>query len=77
MNGSTNKSEKKLKKKYMRQMKMKTMAHNLWVPQSCSKREVYSDTGLPQEEKKKISNKQCNITPKGARKIRINKTPKR
>ena len=40
---------------------------------SCSKREVYSNTGLPQEARK-ISNKQPNLTSKGARKWTINKT---
>ena len=39
-----------------------------------SKREVYSNTDLPYEAKKKISNKQPNITPKGATKT-TNKTP--
>ena len=37
------------------------------------KREVYSNTGLPQEARK-ISNKQPNLTPKEARKRRTNKT---
>ena len=40
---------------------------------SISKREVYSDTSLPQETRK-ISNKQPNLTPKRTRKRRINKT---
>ena len=40
---------------------------------SSSKREVYSNTNLPQETRK-ISNKQPNITPKGTRKRRTNKT---
>lgn len=31
---------------------------------SGTKREIYSNLGLPQETRK-ISNKQCNITPKG------------
>ena len=39
---------------------------------SSSKREVYSDTSLPQETRK-ISNKQPNLTPKETR-IRTNKT---
>ena len=39
---------------------------------SSSQREVYSDIGLPQELRK-ISNKQHNLTPKGARRRR-NKT---
>ena len=37
------------------------------------KREVYSNTMLPQETRK-ISNKQSNLTPKGTREIRTNKT---
>ena len=36
-----------------------------------SKREVCSNTGLPQEARK-ISNKQLNLIPKGVRKRRIN-----
>ena len=38
-----------------------------------SKRKVYSKTGLPREIRK-ISNKQPNLTPKGTRKQRTNKT---
>ena len=45
--------------------------HNGSKPLGCSKngskREVYSNTGLPQETRK-ISNKQPNLTPKGGRK---------
>ena len=37
-----------------------------------SKREVLSDTGLPQETRK-ISNKQSKLTPRGIRKRRTNK----
>ena len=37
-----------------------------------SKREVHSDTGLPQEIRK-ISNKQSKFIPKGTRKRRTNK----
>ena len=40
---------------------------------SSSKREVYSYTSLPQE-RRKISNKQSNLTPKGTRERRRNKT---
>ena len=40
---------------------------------SSSKREVYSNTILPQE-RRKISNKQSNLTPKGTRERRTNKT---
>ena len=39
---------------------------------SISKREVYSNTNLPQETRK-ISNKQPNLTPKATRE-RTNKT---
>ena len=38
-----------------------------------SKREVYSNTSLPQETRK-ISNKQPNLTPKTTRERRTNKT---
>ena len=40
---------------------------------SSSKREVYSNTILPKEIRK-ISNKQSNLTPKGTRERRTNKT---
>ena len=40
---------------------------------SSSKREVYSHTSLPQETRK-FSNKQSNLTPKGTRERRTNKT---
>ena len=47
---------------------------NLWdVTKAVPKREVYSYTSLPQETRK-ISNKQCNLTPKGTRERRTNKT---
>ena len=39
---------------------------------SSSKREVYSNTSLP-EETRKISNKQSNLTPTGTRERRTNK----
>ena len=39
---------------------------------SCSKREVYSNTILPQETRK-ISNKQSNLTPKAIRERRTKK----
>ena len=46
-------------------------------PMGCSKssykREVYSNTILPQETRK-ISNKQSNLTPKGTRERRTKKT---
>ena len=40
---------------------------------SSTKREVYSYTSLPQETRK-ISNKEPNLTPKGTRERRTNKT---
>ena len=40
---------------------------------SCSKREVYSNTSLPQETRN-MSNKQSNLTSKGTRERRTNKT---
>ena len=46
----------------------KSMRHN----KSSFKREVYSDTGLPQETRK-ISDKQCNYTPNGTRKRKRNR----
>jgi len=39
----------------------------LGCSKSCSKREVYSNAGIPQEARK-ISNKQPNLTSKRARK---------
>ena len=42
------------------------------MQQSSSKREVHTDTGLPQGTK--ISNKQLNLPPKRIRKRRTNKT---
>ena len=42
---------------------------------SSSKREVYSNTTLPQE-KRNISNKQPNLTPKAVRERKTKKTPK-
>ena len=44
-----------------------------WCSKSSSKRKVYSNTILPQETRK-ISNKQSNLTPKGKRERRTNKT---
>ena len=43
------------------------------LSKSSSKREVHSDTGLPQETRK-ILNKQPNLPPKSIRKRRTNKT---
>jgi len=53
---------------------MKTQqSESLGCSKSVSKREVYSNTSLPQEARK-ISNKKPNLTPKGARKSTTNKT---
>ena len=49
-------------------MKMKTQwSKILGMQQSCSKKELYSNTGLPQETRKS-SNKQPTLTAKGVRK---------
>ena len=45
------------------------------MQQKQSKREVYSNTSLPQETRN-ISNKQPNLTPKEIRERRTKKTPK-
>ena len=54
-----------------------TTKHDDPKPMGCSKssskREVYSDTSLPQKVRK-ISNKQPRLTPKGTRKTRTNIT---
>ena len=51
-----------------------TTTQHLWdAAKSSSKREVYSNTSLPKETRK-ISNKQSNLTPKGTRERRTNKT---
>ena len=42
------------------------------ISKGSSKREVYSNSGLPLEIRK-TSNKQSNLTPKGTRKTRPNK----
>ena len=53
------------------------LKHNDPKPMGCSKcsskREVYSNIILPQETRK-ISNTQSNLTPKGTRERRTNKT---
>ena len=46
---------------------------SLGYSESSSKRDVYSNTSLPQETRK-MSNKEPNLTSKGARKRRTNKT---
>ena len=49
-----------------------TMIQNLWnTAKSSSKREVYSNTSLPQKTRK-TSNKQSNLTPKETRERRTN-----
>ena len=53
---------------------MKTQQPKLMgCSKSNSKKEVYSYTSLPQETRK-ISNKPPNVTPKGTRERRTNKT---
>ena len=55
-------------------MTMKTQLSKTYgCSKSSSKREVYSNTSLPQETRK-ISNKQSKLTPKGTRERRRNKT---
>ena len=54
-------------------MKMQRSKIPLGCRKSCSKREVYSNTGLPQEARK-VSNKKPNLTPSQTRNRR-NKTP--
>ena len=67
------KSKKKLENT-SRQMEMKKNPTKLMrCRKSSSKREVQSDTGLPQEMRK-ISNKQPKPPPKIIRKRRTNKT---
>ena len=51
----------------------KTMIKIIKTQQKQSKRQVYSNTSLPQE-RRKISNKQPNLTPKGTRERGTNKT---
>ena len=74
MTASTKNSKKKSKSTW-KQTQMKTQRPKpLGCRKSGSKREAYSNTGLLQEARK-ISNKQPNFTPKGARKRTTNKTP--
>ena len=50
---------------------MKTQWSKIFgIQQKWFQSKVYSNRGLPQEARK-VSNKQPNFTPKGARKIRI------
>ena len=73
---TTNGSLKKLKNKVKntsRQMKLKRHdPKSMGCSKSCAKKKVYSDTSLPQE-RRKISNKQPNLTLKGTRKRRASK----
>ena len=50
-----------------------TALQNLRCSKRSFKREVYSYTSLPQETRK-VSNEQSNVTPKGTRERRTNKT---
>ena len=54
------KKSKRKSESIMRQMKMETQHSKIYEMQQNSKREIYSDKGLPQETRK-ISNKQANI----------------
>ena len=66
MNRST--KNKRETKKYMQTNENEHTKSKIFVMQeSCSKREINSNTGLPQEARK-FSNKQPNLTPKGDRK---------
>ena len=61
-------------KKYLEQMTMKIQwSKNNWHSKSNSKREIYSNTILPQETRK-ISNKKPNLMSKVTREKRKNKT---
>ena len=73
MNGLIKKSKRKSQNTY-RQMKMKQNGpKSLGCSKSCSKKIVYSNIGVPSEEKQ-ISNKQTNLIYKGARKRKTKKT---
>ena len=56
-------------------MTMKTQLKTYGMQQSSSKREVYSDTIIPQETRK-TSNRQPNFTPKATGKRTTKKPPK-
>ena len=72
MNGSTRKLKKKFKKIHGNKWKWKQHGlKSLGWNKSGHKREVYSNTGQPQEARK-ISNTRSNLTPKGARKRTAN-----
>ena len=61
-------------KKYLETITMKTQWSKTYgMQQNSSKREVYSNTSLPQETRQ-MTNKQSNYTPKGTRERRIKKT---
>ena len=54
---------------------MKTQQSKTYLmQQKSSKREVYSNTSLPQETRK-ISNKQSHLTPKGPKKKKNKQNP--
>ena len=73
-NGSMRKSKKK-SEFTSREMKLETQHSKIYgYSKSSSKKEIYSDTDLPQETRK-ISNKQPNLIPRSSRdKKRIRKT---
>ena len=63
-NASLKKSNRKLKKKYLDANDDQDSAiQNLWDAAKSLKRDVYSNTNLPQETRK-IPNKQTNFIPK-------------
>jgi len=72
------KKKKKLKRKFEKYLiwdkwKWKdNIPKSMDISKGSSEREVYSNSGLPQQIRK-TSNKQSNLTPKGTRKTRPNK----
>ena len=67
------KSKRKSKKYLETNENGNTIVQNLWDTAKAVLREVHSHTCLPQEKKKKIPNKQSNLTPKGTRTIKTSK----
>ena len=67
------KKSKRKSENTSRLMKMETqLPKSMGCSKSSSKREVYSDTSLPQETRK-ISSKQPKLAPKAIRERRTNK----
>ena len=72
----TEELKREIKKNLWKQMTMKTQQLKTYgMQQKCPKREVYSNTTLPQETRK-TSNRQHNFTPKATGKRRRKKPPK-